>query len=206
MVVKIIAESSHISRGFKENIMDAQITFWGHVQVVNMSSIEWITILMLLALVSHICVNELGTRWNKVNTIFSNRYISLLTHWGRVTHIGVGKLTTIGSNNGLSPDRRQAIISTNGGIWLIGPLGTNFREIVIEILTFSFKKIWKCRLRNGSYFVSVSMCYRMHLEMFLQNVCHCVQVSMCTMITSHDYALNQPYYVINSLDRLGSAC
>ena len=33
-----------------------------------------------------------------------------LTHWGRVTYIGVSKLTIIGSDNGLSPDRRQAII------------------------------------------------------------------------------------------------
>ena len=33
-----------------------------------------------------------------------------LTHWGRVTHICVGKQTIIGSDNGLSPGRRQAII------------------------------------------------------------------------------------------------
>ena len=33
-----------------------------------------------------------------------------LTHWGRVTHICVDKLTIIGSDNGLSPGRRQAII------------------------------------------------------------------------------------------------
>ena len=33
-----------------------------------------------------------------------------LTHWGRVTHICVGNLTIIGSDNGLSPGRRQAII------------------------------------------------------------------------------------------------
>ena len=32
-----------------------------------------------------------------------------LTHWGQVTHICVNKLTIIGSNNGLSPGRRQAI-------------------------------------------------------------------------------------------------
>ena len=64
-----------------------------------------------------------------------------LTHWGRVTHICVGNLTTIGSDNGLSPDRRQAIIWTNAGLLLIGPLGTNFNEILIEILTFSFKKM-----------------------------------------------------------------
>ena len=33
-----------------------------------------------------------------------------LTHWGRVTHICVSKLTIIGSDNGLSPERRQANI------------------------------------------------------------------------------------------------
>ena len=36
--------------------------------------------------------------------------IYLLTHWGRVTHIYVANLTIIGSDNGLSPGRRQAII------------------------------------------------------------------------------------------------
>ena len=64
-----------------------------------------------------------------------------LTHWGRATHICVGKLTTIGSDNGLSPGRRQAIISTIAGILLIWPLGRNFSEISIDIQTFSFKKI-----------------------------------------------------------------
>ena len=64
----------------------------------------------------------------------------LLTHWGRVTHICVSKLTIIGSDNGLSPDRRQAIIWTSGEILLIRPLGTSFSEIVIGIYTFSFKK------------------------------------------------------------------
>ena len=64
-----------------------------------------------------------------------------LTHWGRVMHICVNKLTIIGSDNGLSPGRRQAIIWTNAGILLIGPLGTNFSEILIEMYTFSFKKM-----------------------------------------------------------------
>ena len=36
-----------------------------------------------------------------------------LTHWGRVTHICVSNLTIIGSDNGLSPGRRQAIIGTS---------------------------------------------------------------------------------------------
>ena len=61
-----------------------------------------------------------------------------LTHWGRVTHICVGNLIIIVSDNGLSPGRRQAIIWTNAAILIIEPLGTNFSGILIEILTFSF--------------------------------------------------------------------
>ena len=56
-------------------------------------------------------------------------------------HICIGNLTTIGSDNGLSPSRCQAIILTNAGILLIGPFRTNFSEILIEIHTFSFKKM-----------------------------------------------------------------
>ena len=67
--------------------------------------------------------------------------IHYLDWWGRVTHICVGKLTIIGSDNGLSPGRRQAIIRTNAGILLIGTLGTNFSEILSEPHTFSFKKM-----------------------------------------------------------------
>ena len=78
------------------------------------------------------------------------------------------------SDNGLSPDRRQAIIWTNAGILLIGPLGTNFSEILIEILTFSFKKM---RLKVSSakrrpfclglnvlmsYIIQSQVCYVIH--------------------------------------------
>ena len=58
-----------------------------------------------------------------------------------MTHICVNKLTIFSSDNGLLPGRRQAIIWTNTGILLIGPLGTNFSEILIEIQIFSFKKM-----------------------------------------------------------------
>ena len=68
-------------------------------------------------------------------------YERLAGAWGRVTYIRVSSLTIIGSDNSLSPDRRQAIILTNAGLLLIGPLETNFSEILIEILTFSFKKM-----------------------------------------------------------------
>ena len=67
--------------------------------------------------------------------------LKLLTHWGRVMHIYGSKLAIIGSDNGLSPGKRQAIIWTNDGILLIGPLGTNSSEIVIKIDTFSFKEM-----------------------------------------------------------------
>ena len=64
-----------------------------------------------------------------------------LTKWGRVTHICVSKLSILGSDNCLSPGRRQANIWTNAGILSIWPLGTNFSEIFIEINTFFFKKM-----------------------------------------------------------------
>ena len=71
----------------------------------------------------------------------------VLTHWGRVTHICVSNLTIIGSDNGLSPDRRQVIICTNAGILLIGPLVTNFSENLIGNQTFS---LYKRRLKMSS--------------------------------------------------------
>ena len=64
-----------------------------------------------------------------------------LTHWGRATHICVGILTSIGSDNGLSPGRRQTIIWTNAVILCIEPLGTNFSESLIRIKAISFKKM-----------------------------------------------------------------
>ena len=82
-----------------------------------------------------------------------------LTHWGRVTHLCVGNLTIIGSDNGLSPGRRQAIIWTSAGILLTGPLGTNFSEVLIGIQTFSLKKMHlKMSSAKWRPFVSASMC------------------------------------------------
>ena len=83
---------------------------------------------------------------------------NILTHWGRVTHICFGNLTIIGSDNGLSPGRRQAIIWTNAGILLIWPLGLNFNEILIEINTLSFNKmLLKMSSWKWQPFVSASM-------------------------------------------------
>ena len=82
---------------------------------------------------------EAGERWNIITR--GTHKACTLTHCGRVTHICICKLIIIGSDNGLSPGRRPAIIWTNAGILSIGPLGTNFSEISIEIHTFPFKKM-----------------------------------------------------------------
>ena len=96
--------------------------------------------------------------WKKVHLMIIIKLVSTLTHWGRVTHICVSKLTIIGSDNGVSPGRWQAIIWTNAGILLIRNLGTNFNEILTVVRFHSRKCIWKCFLRNGVHFVSASLC------------------------------------------------
>ena len=85
---------------------------------------------------------ETGPMHYVIMPFYGTYFVSskLLTHWGRVTPICVSKLIIIGSDNGLSPGRRQAIIWTSAGILLIGPMGTNFIEILIEIYISLFKK------------------------------------------------------------------
>ena len=93
-----------------------------------------------------------------------------LTHWGRVTHICVSKLTTIGSDNGFLPDWRQAIIWTNAGILLIWNLGTNFSDFLCKILAFSFKKMhlkfssgkWRPSCLGLNVLMSYIMCYKVY--------------------------------------------
>ena len=118
-----------------------------------------------------------------------------LTHCGRVTDICVGKLTNIGSDNGLSPGRRQAIIWTNARILLIGPLGTNFTEILIVIHTFSFKKMHlKMASAKWRPFVSASMCQ--------------IQVSpqSCSKTQANNMpsgiAINNDYFDVRSIPQL----
>ena len=76
---------------------------------------------------------EAGDLWRRRAhygvTVMRNSAPLELAHWGRMTHICVGKLTIYSSYNGLSPGRRQAIIWTNAGILLIVSFGMNFGEI-----------------------------------------------------------------------------
>ena len=91
-------------------------------------------------------------RWWIVTSLVPNHYLNQcwlnineawwhLTHWDWVTHICISKLTTIGSDNGLSPGQCQAITWNSTGILSIRPLQANISEILIGIQTFSFKKI-----------------------------------------------------------------
>ena len=104
---------------------------------LNISKIWIMTLCYIFSSHLRVLVNGTVSR----QTWKSLSYHLLLTHWGWVTHICVSKSTIIASDNGLSPDRRQAIIWNNHGILLIWSLGTNFSEFLIEIHSFSFKKI-----------------------------------------------------------------
>ena len=58
-----------------------------------------------------------------------------------VPPICVSESVRIGLNYGLSPIQHQAIIWTNARLLSIGPLGTNFGELLIGIQNFSFSKM-----------------------------------------------------------------
>ena len=71
-----------------------------------------------------------------------NLSASVLTHLPQC-HIYAASVNqvSIGSDNGLSPIRRQAIIWASAGLLSIGPLGTNFSEILTKIHNFSLTKM-----------------------------------------------------------------
>ena len=56
-------------------------------------------------------------------------------------HICISKLIIIGSDNGLSPEWRQAVILTNAGILLIEPLGKNSMKFLLKLKYFYW---WIC--------------------------------------------------------------
>ena len=101
----------------------------------------------------HICMSGIVGRheqWRQPNSFCLCLHISL-THWGRPTHMCVSQLTILGSDHGLSPGRRQAIIWTNAGLLLIetivngDKLQWNFiRNWYIVILDNAFENVvWK---------------------------------------------------------------
>ena len=101
-----------------------------------------------------------------------------LTHWGWVTHICAGKLITIGSDNGLAPDRRHAIIWTNAGLLSIGPLRTYFSENLIKMQQFSLSK-------------------EMHVEMSTKWHPSCLGLNVLTMDQVTACCLTAPIHHLN---------
>ena len=151
--------------------------------------------------------------------------IHALTHWGRVTHICVGNLTIIDPDNGLSPGRRQAIIWTNAGLLLIGPLGTNFNEILthwgrdkmdaISQTTFSnpfsSMKMHELRLRfHWSLFATSHylnqwwlVCWRIYASLGLNELIEILTFSFKKMRLKVSSAKRRPFCLsLNLLNRL----
>ena len=109
---------------------------------------DWHGYIVIKPLVKYLHVQQQGyilDEQHSITIIYYSipEYISTrnVTHCGRETHICVRNLTIIGSGNGLSAGRRQAIIRTNAVLLLIGPLETYFSESWIKIQQFSLKKI-----------------------------------------------------------------
>ena len=133
-----------------------QLLLYFRLTVMNCTKTRWVKIIIYY-------ISNYSLLWCSI----MDSYHHAITHWGRVTHICVSKLTIIGSDNGLLPGLCQAIIWTNDGILLIRPLGTNFSEILSKIHTFSFKKMHlktssaKCR----------PFCLGLNVLMYLIPVC-----------------------------------
>ena len=102
--------------------------------------------------------------------------------------IPVSKIIIIGSDNSSSPGGRKAIIWTNPGILLLGPLGINFSKILIEINTFSLKKChWKCSLQNGLYFISaLCWCWNINVKYISTPRLRMSWILASTCFTGHD--------------------
>ena len=106
-----------------------------------------------------------GCRFADVNSHFKIHFLEQVTSHSlieaeRCIHVSP-TLAIIGSDNGLSPVRRQAIIWTNAVSLSIGPLGTNFSQIVFKIQTFSLKKM-HLKMSSGKcrpFCRSLSNCY-----------------------------------------------
>ena len=76
-----------------------------------------------------------------ISTSFFKQH-KYLTHWGRVTHICVCKLTIIGSDNGLSPEWHQAIMNQ---CWNI------VKWTLRNKLQWNFKRNWYIFLQENVF-------------------------------------------------------
>ena len=107
----------------------------------------------------------------------------LLTHWVWATHLCIGNLTIISSDNGLLPGWHLAIIWTNAGILVIGPLGTNYSEILIKIQIFSFMEM-HLKWSSGKWW-PFCLGFRCVKENPYGNVCKIVAVLFSSWCVGH---------------------
>ena len=123
-----------------------------------------------------------------------------------VAYICVSKPGNIGSDNGLSPVWRHAIIRTSADLLSIGPLGINVNDIIIKIHTFSLKNPFENVISEMSAILSGHQCvnvcnkhlyvYRLSLTTkalnvwcipMIINAVHAYYVFLC-LVTSHFYS------------------
>ena len=114
----------------------------------------------------------------------------LLTHWAQVRYICVGNLTTVGSDNGLSPGRRQAIFWTNVVILLIGTLGRNFSEISIQIHTLSLKNN---AYENIVFKMAAILSRPQCVKLVVRIRCHCLGLGHEVMIHISWYTFHMSF-------------
>ena len=74
---------------------------------------------------------------------YKNSFLHITTRVWVNFHIHISPVNqvSIGSDNGLSPIRLEAVIWTSAGLLSIGPVGRNFSEILTKIQNFSVTKI-----------------------------------------------------------------
>ena len=84
--------------------------------------------------------DKISIDWTSLSTTFEKRVFlasdTFVNAWNHLPQCRISASVNsvcIGSNNGLSPDRRQAIIWTNAGILLIRPIGKDISEIRIKM-------------------------------------------------------------------------
>ena len=122
---------------------------------------------------------------------FASRLIfcsnAALTHWGWVTHICVGRQTIIGSDNGLLPERCQAIIWTNAGILLNWTLGKKLnRNLNIFIQENGFENVvWKM-----SAILSQPQCVKFWVLFSLNDVTHVLNQNWFLLLLATRHYLN----------------
>ena len=93
--------------------------------------------------------------------------------WSPVAHICVNKLTNIGSDNGLSPDQRQAIIWANAGIVLIGHLGTNLKWNFIQNSNIFIQENAFENVRKMSAILSQPQCVKLYAQEHASHIIAC---------------------------------